>query len=692
MSGRGIFVNQNGTWKTVSIPSIRTDQQIPTNLSLTFAVAGGGGGGGGSDSQPGHAGYSGHLLRGAISINSSYSIQVYVGTGGSPGSSGGGAPGGSGGTNSLGYNGGRGSNAGPVPWSGAGGGGGAATVIRANGSNIIVAAGGGGGGGGGNYSSGQGQAGYQSSGGPGGSNGQDKGGDGGGAGGGGGGEFGGAGGAVNGGDSGGNSGSDGADSSTFSSYVSAGNGGSTGGSGGNGYATVTYTSPVNAPLYTGGTVTVNGRVYTHTFNSNGTLVATGNQSPWSTVKAGWVNQGGQWKQFYPPNVTADIIVIGGGGGGGVGYGWEGGGGGGAGGVVFGEQLLTSSEVYYVTIGAGGSPNSSGQDSYFGTTDKPSVTPGVSSPVYAGTYPVYPAFLNTYGVWYDTSFNSGGGSVNYYVNILAAGQYTVACSADNAIQVSINGTSVASNANWGTTDYGTIRLSPGLATITCASQNWGGPALFAASLTDFYGNQIWNTRQTSPIITGNPLLAIGGGNGGWGTPSNTAGTGGSGGGGCGYAGDRPGNSGTANQGNSGATGYWQNVGGGGGGWGGPGSPTGTGGAGYRITKGGVTIEIGGGGGGGWGTSGPGGTGPGGAAAGGGGVGNGGNGVNGTGGGGGGSMHSAYTNAGNGGSGAVYVQYAATSAFFTGGEIQITSDNGVSYVTHKFITPGSWTLKA
>ena len=277
MSGRGIFVNQNGTWKTVSIPSIRTDQQIPTNLSLTFAVAGGGGGGGGSDSQPGHAGYSGHLLRGAISINSSYSIQVYVGTGGSPGSSGGGAPGGSGGTNSLGYNGGRGSNAGPVPWSGAGGGGGAATVIRANGSNIIVAAGGGGGGGG------------------------------------------------------------------------------------------------------------------------------------------------------------------------------------AGGVVFGEQLLTSSEVYYVTIGAGGSPNSSGQDSYFGTTDKPSVTPGVSSPVYAGTYPVYPAFLNTYGVWYDTSFNSGGGSVNYYVNIPAAGQYTVACSADNAIQVSINGTSVASNANWGTTDYGTIRL-------------------------------------------------------------------------------------------------------------------------------------------------------------------------------------------------------------------------------------------
>ena len=418
----------------------------------------------------------------------------------------------------------------------------------------------------------------------------------------------------------------------------------------------------------------------------------------ATIRAGWNKQNGQWRQFWPPNVFANITVVGGGGGGGVGYGWEGGGGGGAGGVVMQDSVeLNASHTYYITVGNGGGPNSGGHDSYFGSTSAPQVLNATDRPVYAGTYPVYPGWLNTYGVWFDTSFNSGGGTVNYTVNIPSAGQYTVQCGADNAIQVSINGTPVASNANWGSTNSGTIRLPAGLATITCASQNWGGPALFAATLTDFLGNQIWNTRQTASVIVGNPLLAIGGGNGGWGTPSQTAGSGGSGGGGCGYVDTHSGASGVSGQGNSGGTGVWQGHGGGGGGGGGGfggsgsgsnGNTGGGGGPGLSIYRGGITLQVAGGGGGGWGTQGPGGSGSGGDATCGGGVGNGGNGQNGTGGGGGGSMHSGYTSAGTGGSGLVLVQYQGSTPFFNGGTVSLSD----GWVTHSFSSAGNWTLTA
>jgi hypothetical protein len=53
-----------------------------------------------------------------------------------------------------------------------------------------------------------------------------------------------------------------------------------------------------------------------------------------------------------------------------------------------------------------------------------------------------------------------------------------------------------------------------------------------------------------------------------------------------------------------------------------------------------------------------------------------------------MHSAYTNAGSGGSGVVIVQYPGLSAFFTGGDVSVTD----GWVTHRFSTPGHWTLTA
>jgi hypothetical protein len=127
------------------------------------------------------------------------------------------------------FNGGNGSNSGPVPISGAGGGGGAASAILLNNAPVVVAGGGGGGGGGGNNSPGEpAQPTYNNT--TLGSAGTQKDGDGGGAGGGGGGyPYGGAGGAVQGGDNGGFSGTSGQSliPSTMSTIP-----GSTGGIGG----------------------------------------------------------------------------------------------------------------------------------------------------------------------------------------------------------------------------------------------------------------------------------------------------------------------------------------------------------------------------------------------------------------------------------------------------------------------------
>ena len=413
------------------------------------------------------------------------------------------------------------------------------------------------------------------------------------------------------------------------------------------------------------------------------------------IKAGYTNVNGVWKQFWPPNVTANILVVAGGGGGGIGYGWEGGGGGGAGGVVYQSGIILSATSNYTAIiGAGGGANSRGNDSWFGQGTPPSTVSATDTPVYAGTYPVYNGFLNTYGVWTSPDFVSPVGtwvSINYTAQIPVGQNYLLRVSGDNHIRVTINGNLVGANDDWGSYNDSTVSISAGSTNIFVQALNDGGPALFAAALYSPQGNVIWSTRDTTIVTTSSWPLAIGGGNGGWGTPEQTAGNGGSGGGGCGYVNTHSGGNGTPGQGNAGGTGIWQGFGqAGGGGGGGAGSvgqqsngnQGGDGGDGVRL----LGMYVAGGGAGGYGSQGPGGSGPGGNATAGGGAGNGGAGVDGTGGGGGGSQHSASTPAGPGGSGGIYVQYPAVGAFFTGGTITI--NNGI--VTHAFTSPGSFTL--
>jgi hypothetical protein len=209
------------TYATVTSPPYgRYNVVLPFRANITAHLWGAGGGGGGMDAgSQGGLGSPGLYNTHTFVANKGDILEVTVGNPGTGGASNtGGAPGGPGGASRVNingdpvksFNGGNGTAAGPVPYSGGGGGGGGATAVLVNNVAVAVAGGGGGGGGAGNDGNGPyarrdavitnnatGASGSDYRG----ENGQTKGGDGGGAGGGGGGFPGGQGGAVAGGDS-----------------------------------------------------------------------------------------------------------------------------------------------------------------------------------------------------------------------------------------------------------------------------------------------------------------------------------------------------------------------------------------------------------------------------------------------------------------------------------------------------------
>lgn len=279
---RYIEITRPGETKTITYSSGTNTFVVPERVTAINVIAvGGGGGGGGTDSAAGAVGRPGAKISGSIPVSPGQTLLLYAGSGGGGGANdAGSAPGGAGGTSNLGYNGGSGSAAGPVPISGGGGGGGAASVVFLNGSVYAVAAGGGGGGGGGNGVPGQGVSPGGTSGSISGSNGQPKGGDGGGAGGGGGGHpQGGAGGTVNGGDVGGNSGADGQSLVPAGFTLSSASNGGTNGvrgvrsssRGGSGSISITY-------VQAGETVLVNA-------------------GGWKRIIRGWIKDANEWKNI-----------------------------------------------------------------------------------------------------------------------------------------------------------------------------------------------------------------------------------------------------------------------------------------------------------------------------------------------------------------------------------------------------------
>lgn len=118
------------------------------------------------------------------------------------------------------------------------------------------------------------------------------------------------------------------------------------------------TPPSGYPVVTGGTLFSAGNYYYRVFNYTDSL----------TVSNGSIN--------------AEILSVAGGGGGGAGGGYESGGGGGAGGVVF-TMTIIPSNTYQVFVGAGGSFNSNGSDSYISNASLPAFGGGFGGPYGAG---------------------------------------------------------------------------------------------------------------------------------------------------------------------------------------------------------------------------------------------------------------------------------------------------------------------
>lgn len=129
----------------------RIPDSVPA-VDIAYHIVGGGGGAGGNDSHHGGDGGGASVAKGSLRLTGGDLIEVFVGQGGTHGSSGSAYGHGTGGASMSGYAGGDGANPGPSGWSGGGGGGGGATVIRVNGVVKAVGGGGAGGGGGGNHS------------------------------------------------------------------------------------------------------------------------------------------------------------------------------------------------------------------------------------------------------------------------------------------------------------------------------------------------------------------------------------------------------------------------------------------------------------------------------------------------------------------------------------------------------------
>jgi hypothetical protein len=144
-------------------------------------------------------------------------------------------------------------------------------------------------------------------------------------------------------------------------------------------------------------------------------------------------------------------------------------------------------------GGGGGAGSPGSGSY----------PSPNVPVYPGSYLVYCAFLNTYGVWTSPDFVnpvSQPVTVNYTTTVnYSPGLFYAVASADNYMTMSVNGVPIVTSGSWGssTTSGGFSNFNfGGQNTITITALNYGGLALFAGAIYDANNNMIWNTRMIS----------------------------------------------------------------------------------------------------------------------------------------------------------------------------------------------------
>jgi hypothetical protein len=140
------------------------------------------------------------------------------------------------------------------------------------------------------------------------------------------------------------------------------------------------------------------------------------------------------------------------------------------------------------ISNNGSGNGGGGSSYNSVTDF--ISSNINSQV--DFYPVtlswaWGNFINTYGVWYDNGTYNRGWYAPY------TGTYTIEYTADNYIEVRVDGRLVGSESNFGGSTVSTFTANQGIVILSFAVANYGGPAGFAVTIRDRNNTLLWDTR-------------------------------------------------------------------------------------------------------------------------------------------------------------------------------------------------------
>ena len=97
------------------------------------------------------------------------------------------------------------------------------------------------------------------------------------------------------------------------------------------------------------------------------------------------------------------------------------------------------------------------------------------------------FINTYGVWYDNGTYNRGWYAPY------TGTYTMEYTADNYIEVRVDGKLVGVESNFGGSTVSTFTANQGIVILSFAVANYGGPAGFAVTIRDRNNTLLWDTR-------------------------------------------------------------------------------------------------------------------------------------------------------------------------------------------------------
>ena len=166
------------------------------------------------------------------------------------------------------------------------------------------------------------------------------------------------------------------------------------------------------------------------------------------------------------------------------------GGGGAGGYNDDNRAYGGGGTGIKGISNNGSGNGGGGSSYNSVTDF--ISTNINSQV--DFYPVtlswaWGNFINTYGVWSPT--DNGTYTRGWYAPY--TGTYTMEYTADNYIEVRVDGRLVGVESNFGSSTTSTFTARQGIVTLSFTVANYGGPAGFAVTIRDRTNTLIWDTR-------------------------------------------------------------------------------------------------------------------------------------------------------------------------------------------------------